>query len=116
MPLRPGRPCAQTGCPRLITGSRSHCPEHEPPSWSRAVRPRVRGGSGWAWQRLRTHILERDGYTCVYCGARAEVVDHVIGVSAGGSDEESNLVAACRHCNERRRIQQAVAGRKKGPL
>jgi hypothetical protein len=54
-------------------------------------------------KRLRYEILRRDNHTCRYCGATApEVslqVDHVHPVSLGGTDEASNLVAACVDCN-----------------
>jgi 5-methylcytosine-specific restriction endonuclease McrA len=48
-------------------------------------------------------VLEAHGFACRYCGRKApEVelhVDHVDPVSRGGSDDESNLVAACVDCN-----------------
>ncbi|HVA07219.1 MAG TPA: HNH endonuclease [Acidimicrobiales bacterium] len=54
-------------------------------------------------RRLRFEILRRDGHTCRYCGAMAPdvplTVDHVIPTALGGSDEPSNLVAACQPCN-----------------
>ncbi|MFE7744471.1 HNH endonuclease [Nocardia sp. NPDC057455] len=54
-------------------------------------------------RRLRFEILRRDGNTCRYCGASAPdveiTVDHVVPVALGGSDEPSNLVAACADCN-----------------
>lgn len=54
-------------------------------------------------QRLRIAVLQRDGYACVYCGRRPpEVVleaDHVLAAAHGGLDLSTNLVAACRDCN-----------------
>jgi hypothetical protein len=54
-------------------------------------------------KRLRYEILRRDNHTCRYCGASAPDVfigvDHVTPVSLGGTNEPSNLVAACRDCN-----------------
>lgn len=54
-------------------------------------------------KRLRFEILKRDNHTCRYCGGTAPdvvlTVDHVIPVSLGGSDDPSNLVAACKDCN-----------------
>lgn len=55
-------------------------------------------------RRLRYEILRRDGFCCHYCGAPAHegvplVVDHVIPVALGGSDEPTNLLTACRSCN-----------------
>jgi hypothetical protein len=54
-------------------------------------------------KRLRYEVLRRDNYTCRYCGARAPevkiTVDHVVPVALGGTDEPSNLAAACGDCN-----------------
>jgi hypothetical protein len=54
-------------------------------------------------KRLRFAIFARDQFTCRYCGAQPpEVVlhvDHVLPVSKGGTNEESNLVTACQACN-----------------
>ena len=54
-------------------------------------------------KRTRYEVLRRDGHKCRYCGAKAEdsplTVDHVVPVALGGSDDPSNLVAACRDCN-----------------
>lgn len=47
----------------------------------------------------RKFILERDNQTCVYCGEKADQIDHVDPVCRGGSDDESNLVSSCRSCN-----------------
>lgn len=54
-------------------------------------------------KRLRFEILRRDNHACRYCGASAPdaklVVDHVVAVTLGGTDEPSNLVTACEPCN-----------------
>lgn len=54
-------------------------------------------------KRLKFEILRRDGFACRYCGAKAPdvvlTVDHVIPVALGGTDDPSNLVAACADCN-----------------
>ena len=55
-------------------------------------------------KRLRFEILRRDGFQCRYCGLRSTegnglTVDHVTPVTLGGTDEPSNLVAACIDCN-----------------
>lgn len=51
------------------------------------------------WQKTRLIILERDGYICGYCGGEANEVDHIIPRDKGGTNEHSNLVAACKLCN-----------------
>ena len=55
--------------------------------------------------RQRFRILQRDGFRCVYCGARASDgailhVDHSVSVVDGGTDDDSNLVTACDLCNQ----------------
>lgn len=52
-------------------------------------------------QSLRFSILQRDKFTCQYCGkAGGELeVDHVVPQSRGGSDDPGNLKTACVDCN-----------------
>jgi 5-methylcytosine-specific restriction protein A len=99
-------PCRQPGCPAL-----QPCSAHPIKPWSRSRPRRMPGGNGWAWQRLRVRILLRDGYTCRYCGQPATVVDHVVGLARGGSDDPANLVASCKLCNELKRRREAREGR-----
>ena len=51
----------------------------------------------------RFNILRKCNFSCYYCGRRAPAitleVDHVIPISRGGTDEETNLIAACWDCN-----------------
>jgi hypothetical protein len=85
-------------------------PEPEPTPIVRtlpALRPRPT-----ITKKLRFKILERDGFTCRYCGRKgveaALQVDHVVPVSAGGTDDEDNLVAACTDCNLGKRAVTGV--------
>jgi 5-methylcytosine-specific restriction endonuclease McrA len=50
----------------------------------------------------RRAVFARDGWTCQYCGAPAENVDHVIPKSRGGRHSWDNVVAACRRCNSKK--------------
>jgi hypothetical protein len=52
-----------------------------------------------SYKMIRKLVMERDKYTCVYCGKPAQEVDHVIPQHLGGHDYPSNLVAACKRCN-----------------
>ena len=52
---------------------------------------------------VRFFVLNRDDFTCQYCGRSApEVrleVDHVVPVSKGGNNQVNNLVTSCWDCN-----------------
>ena len=61
--------------------------------------------------RLRSQVLERNGYTCQMCGAAAGErgitgrtvrihIGHIVHRSQGGEDTLSNLRALCSDCNE----------------
>ena len=51
----------------------------------------------------RFAIFARDQYCCRYCGASPPdatlVVDHIIPVSGGGGNDDTNLITSCRSCN-----------------
>lgn len=52
---------------------------------------------------LRFAILERDQWTCRYCGVKDVhlTIDHVIPTSRGGHPtKKANLLAACFPCNQ----------------
>ena len=51
------------------------------------------------WRFMRELALQKNNYSCVYCGNNADTVDHVLAKSKGGTDALHNLVAACRRCN-----------------
>ena len=55
---------------------------------------------------LRWQVLERDKFTCQYCGQKAPdaklEVDHVLPVVDGGDDSPSNLNTSCYACNRGR--------------
>ncbi len=73
-------------CARLSEQSR--CPDHP-----------ARNGSTRQWRKTRARVLARDRQTCRYCGAPADTVDHVDPVANGGTDDDTNLAAACEPCN-----------------
>lgn len=48
---------------------------------------------------FRLLILQRDGYTCRYCGRYGDTIDHVLPKSKGGLSTPQNCVCACSACN-----------------
>ena len=54
--------------------------------------------------KLRFQILERDNFTCQYCGKTPQdgiklEVDHITPISKGGTKAKKNLITACFFCN-----------------
>lgn len=50
--------------------------------------------------RHREYVYSRDGYQCIYCGARENLsLDHIIPLTRGGGNEPGNLATACGSCN-----------------
>jgi 5-methylcytosine-specific restriction endonuclease McrA len=51
----------------------------------------------------RNAILQRDGYSCQYCGTKSNLtIDHVVPTSKGGENTWENMVAACMSCNNKK--------------
>lgn len=53
--------------------------------------------------RVRFEVFKRDGFCCQYCGSTPPKailhIDHIVPVSKGGDNADSNLVTACDSCN-----------------
>jgi len=54
-------------------------------------------------RNLRSEIIERDFFSCRYCGRQLEKseihIDHIVPYSLGGKTEIDNLAVACFTCN-----------------
>ena len=100
------RPCIGNGARpcryRALAPQGSRCPRCQTEYQNTLGKTTLRG-YGHTWQtRTRPEILERDRYICHWCGRYGDTVDHVVLKVDGGSDDPSNLVAACGACNSRR--------------
>ena len=49
---------------------------------------------------LRSYLFNKYNGRCVYCGAKAEEIEHIIPKSKGGTNSPHNLVIACKKCNK----------------
>lgn len=66
--------------------------------------------NGWGYQKginygyanARAHALDRDNYTCQYCGAKKVrlEVHHIRFRRNGGSDDLENLITLCKKCHD----------------
>lgn len=100
------KPCLGCGTPSRLT----RCLECQ--SKMDAISPRVRAnanarGYDSGWRKIRLQILDRDGWSCGYCGnyliASDATVDHILPLDRGGTNDPNNLIACCRRCNSRKR-------------
>lgn len=110
MSRRAPKLCAHVGpegpCYEPVPNGAKHCPAHKQPAWRSAGGPTTAStvaGHRPGWPRLRAEVLERDGHTCQMrlpgCLVHASEVDHVVPVADGGTDDKSNLRAACHPCH-----------------
>jgi len=54
---------------------------------------------------VRDAVMERDNYTCVYCGSTNNPeLDHNEAHANNGSNEIDNLQVLCRSCNRRKGV------------
>jgi 5-methylcytosine-specific restriction endonuclease McrA len=65
------------------------------------------------WKALRLAVLRRDGFACVFCGARASIADHIVSRRAGGEDAMRNLRSLCPSCDNKRK--ERPDGSRRGP-
>lgn len=119
MPRRPLRPCRSKGCSEVHRNSNGYCETHksEAAAWVRK-KEGIRALTGRPWRRLRDRILERDKHLCQCeeCKSEgritlAEEVDHIIPISQGGTDKESNLRAISKECHKKKTMRESLMAR-----
>ena len=96
--FKPQSNCCSFGADKQFSGSKL---AKEYRSKLKAERQKTRS---YLKPSLRFKILHRDKYRCQACGASAASgadlhVDHILPVSKGGTNEESNLRVLCSECN-----------------
>lgn len=116
MPSRPPRPCAVTGCSRLVH-SGSRCDEHRLPTLRDARQSSAQRGYDHRWREVRNryikdHPLCRDPHG-LHLSQRipATMVDHIIPKRQGGSDADSNLQSLCNRCHAHKTARDGSKGR-----
>lgn len=67
---------------------------------NRRRRTRELGGEGSHTAADIERIYKAQKGRCYYCGKKAKLtVDHIVPLSRGGTNDPSNIVGACEHCN-----------------
>ena len=108
MPYKPKRPCAYPGCGRLAEREQ-YCAEHQKvmdKQYNQHERdPASNKRYGRAWKRIRDRYVHKHPL-CEQCLKKGryvavEEVHHILPLSEGGTNEESNLMSLCRSCHEK---------------
>jgi 5-methylcytosine-specific restriction protein A len=113
MPFSAKRACRAPGCPNLVELGTTYCPEHK--QQQRRQHDEKRGttaerGYGHTWQKLRLMILRNEPLCRDPFGTHADLkqtvvateVDHIVPLSAGGSNTKGNLMPLCGECHRRK--------------
>ncbi|WP_246096406.1 HNH endonuclease [Paenibacillus sinopodophylli] len=68
-------------------------------------------------KEFRRYILERDNYTCYFCGEFGDTIDHMLPRAKGGHTTPVNCVCACNACNQSKADQDVhVFMKNEGPF
>src|SRR3990167_6113034 len=92
MPVKALHPCAQPGCPELV--SKSRCPKHDAKRAYYAEHPRgssTQQGYGEPWRKGIAQSTE---------------ADHIVPRARGGTDERDNLQGTCKRCHSRKTARE----------
>jgi 5-methylcytosine-specific restriction endonuclease McrA len=87
--------------------------------WVRNRRAKLKGLSGSHTIEDIRALLESQKGRCVYCRCdirKSFQVDHIVPVSAGGSNDRSNLQLVCQPCNLDKRAQDPLEYQRKRGL
>ena len=107
MPTNPKRPCSYPGCPMLTDGR--YCEEHKKLTdrqYNKYQRdPLTKKRYGRAWKRIRDRYIKAHPL-CEECKKAGRVtpaqeVHHIMPLSKGGTNVDSNLMSLCKPCHSR---------------
>ncbi|MCL1819585.1 MAG: RNA-guided endonuclease IscB [Oscillospiraceae bacterium] len=79
-------------------------------------------GINYGFANTKAFVLDRDSYTCQYCGGKTKDsrlhIHHITFRMNGGSDEADNLITLCKTCHDKLHdgLIQLKGGKHKGQL
>lgn len=62
-------------------------------------------------RHLAKIVRARDDHECQICGRPAHLVDHILNVRRGGTDDLDNLQVLCQQCHDIKTRQERQIGR-----
>lgn len=111
---------APVWCARCRRAHTDVCPQR--PVWEKKADVKS-GRGGRPWRRKRERIFNRDNFLCQIHSKRGELVavsldgvnagvcDHIVPLSEGGTDDDSNLQTICQACDKEKTSLEALRGR-----
>jgi len=116
MPFLPPKPCTHQGCGALVRDGSGRCAAHPKRAWAGSGNEtkRLRGRAG---VERRTRWLTLHPY-CKHCEAKGInrlgfTPDHIVPLSEGGRDDESNIQTLCEPCHRVKTQAEAARGRQR---
>ena len=74
----------------------------EPSNWHCDPKPQ-RHAWNLKWKNIRKQVFERDPHKCKQCGSTDNlVIDHLIPLARGGTNDLDNLQILCKSCNRKK--------------
>ncbi len=116
MPYKRKRPCSILSCPNLIAVGK-YCEVHRQNQAEESTRKntseRHRHENTRRWQKVRMMYL-RNYPLCVECGKQNKInpaseVHHIVPVTHGGEDTETNLEPLCKSCHSKKTASERKA-------
>lgn len=109
-------PCAQPGCPELTT--LRWCDTHadrRPVAWASSTRSQHVTLTRSAERARAKQIMRRDAGICHVCHKPgADRIDHVVPLSEGGADDDTNLAPIHqRPCHDTKTAQESARARRR---
>lgn len=102
-------------CPDLLGLQVEDCPEYkkEKRRQEHKVKYLSRFNRVYIPKTVRQAVAKANKYTCAYCGRHINsllengerlkgVIDHIVPLAKGGTNDIENLTLACRECNSRK--------------
>lgn len=112
MPTRAAHPCRVPGCTALVQ-SGAYCTTHQ--RIERDDRPTAhQRGYGAQWQKIRMDHLRKEPLCRDPYHLHPEQlipatdVDHIVPLSAGGSNRDDNLQSLCHSCHSHKTNMQSI--------